>query len=224
VNKSKAVNPFLAHSGLAHSGLKAALLGVGALAILPLQSAGATDVDQDAAESLFNLGSRDYHGDDASEAVAGSVVPDVDMATQNLACADRTSADPRIMVRVQGIQSDEGNIRVQIYGDNPDDFLQSGKKVTRVDVPSSEGELEVCLELPAQGTYAMAVLHDRNANGRVDILSEGFGFSNNPSLGFSPPDHDETAFVVDAGVGELQVALTYIIDVEEKDRRRRRRR
>lgn len=130
---------------------------------------------------------------------------------------------PRALVDVHGLQSTDGQIRVQIYSDNPDEFLVSGAKVTRVDVPTLKDGQKVCVTLPKPGTYSMAVLHDKNENGRADIFTEGFGFSNNPRLLFGPPEHEETLFSVDEGVKTLEVSLTYYFQLENKDQKRRRR-
>ncbi len=131
---------------------------------------------------------------------------------------------PRALVDVSGIESDEGTLRLQIYSDNPDDFLISGKKVLRVEVPSQPEVQKVCVTFPAAGVYSMAVMHDKNANGRADIFTEGFGFSNNPKLSFGPPDHEETLFKVGNGVKQMDVALMYYFQLENKDSKRRRRR
>lgn len=144
-------------------------------------------------------------------------------AKQTEPCLDKTSNVPRILVEVKGIADDSGQIRVQIYSDQAQDFLVSGKKVLRVDVPTQSGQQKVCVTFPAEGHYAMAVLHDKNANGKVDIFSEGFGFSNNPRLLLSPPDHDKTLFSVVPGVQEMTVLLTYYFQLENKDQKRRKR-
>lgn len=138
-------------------------------------------------------------------------------------CVAGEDGAPRALVDVQGLQSTDGQIRVQIYSDNPDEFLVSGAKVTRVDVPTVKDGQKVCVTFPEPGTYAMAVLHDRNENGRADIFTEGFGFSNNPRLLFGPPEHEETLFSVEEGVKTLEVSLTYYFQLENKDQKRRRR-
>ncbi len=155
---------------------------------------------------------------------SGSVKPTLEMEEQILECVSSNGSKAQIMVKVVGIQGDAGNIRVQVYSDKEEDFLELGKKVTRVDVGARDEEMQVCMTFPNEGTYAIAVLHDRNANGRVDILTEGFGFSNNPSITFSPPDHDETTFSVKNGVGKMEISLMYIFEMEQTERRRRRRR
>ena len=173
---------------------------------------------------LMNMVQSKYDKRSEDEVVDGSVIPELTMEEQIIPCLNPADQTPRILVNVSGVQTEEGNVRVMIYGENPDDFLVSGKGVKRVDVPSKIGDMQVCMELPQQGTYSMAVLHDRNANGRVEVFSDGFGFSNNPSLGFSLPDYDEVSFQTEAGLQEMQVGLNYIFDAEKTERRRRSRR
>lgn len=160
----------------------------------------------------------------SSPLMADSVAVNYSMQDQIAPCLAGDQNAPRVLVDVSGIATDEGTLRVQIYGDDPDDFLVSGKKVTRVDVPTKEGQQSVCVTFPTEGNFAMAVMHDKNANGKADIFSEGFGFSNNPKLSFGPPDHEDTVFKVEAGVKQMDVELTYYFQLENKEQKRRRRR
>ena len=148
-----------------------------------------------------------------------------DTAHAQVSCADNP-AGVRLLVNVTKIRTDEGNIRVQLYGSNPEDFLAKGKKLVRVEVPSTLEESLVCVELPFVGRYAMVVMHDRNGNGKADFFTEGFGFSRNPSLGLGAPDFDEVVFDAQDGMTKLQVNLKYLWnqDEEKVDRRRKMRR
>ena len=132
-----------------------------------------------------------------------------------------------LYVHVENIRSVEGNIRVQAYSDNPDEFLAKGTKLLRVDTPvKDEGNQSVCVHVPGPGTYAFVVMHDRNANGKADFFSEGFGFTNNPKLGLGPPDAEEVMFTVPEGVTKTTIRLKYILggDEEKKEKRRKLRR
>ena len=66
----------------------------------------------------------------------------------------------------------------------------------------------------APGTYAIALFHDANGNGRLDtrfgIPVEGFGFSNNPRLRFGPPGFDAARIVVRDGASSATVNLRYL--------------
>lgn len=127
-------------------------------------------------------------------------------------------------VTVDNLQTIEGQMRAQIYSSDPDEFLEKGKKIVRVDVPveTLDGPT-ICVPLPAPGTYALVVMHDKNANGKADFFSEGFGFSNNPKLSLAPPDGEEVMFVANAGVSKHTIELTYIFggDDEKKEKRRK---
>ncbi len=129
-----------------------------------------------------------------------------------------------IEVSVENLQTREGQVRAQIYSSDPDEFLEKGKKLVRVDLPIEEdGEPVLCVPLPSPGTYALVVMHDKNANGRADFFSEGFGFSNNPKLSLGPPDGEEVMFTASAGVSKHEIELNYIFggDEEKKNKRRK---
>jgi uncharacterized protein (DUF2141 family) len=132
-----------------------------------------------------------------------------------------------LLIQVENIRSVEGNLRAQAYGADPEDFLEKGKWIKRVDDPvTMENEQSVCVQMPAPGKYAFVVMHDRNANGKADFFSEGFGFTNNPKLALAPPDGEEVIFDVPAGVTKTTVRLKYILgsDSEKKKKRRKLRR
>ena len=128
-----------------------------------------------------------------------------------------------LFVEVRNIRSLEGNIRAQIYSSDPEEFLEKGKKLVRVDVPVVyEDAQSVCVPVPAPGTYALVVMHDRNANGKADFFSEGFGFSNNPKLSFGPPDGEDVMINVPQGVNKTTVTLKYILGSDEEGKKKRR--
>lgn len=126
-------------------------------------------------------------------------------------------------VTVENLQTTEGQMRAQIYSSDPDEFLEKGKKLVRVDVPveTLEGPT-ICVPLPEPGTYAMVVMHDKNSNGKADFFSEGFGFSNNPKLSMAPPDGEDVMFVASAGVSKHNIELTYIFGGDDKKKEKRR--
>lgn len=134
------------------------------------------------------------------------------------------SGGAALFVQVKNIRSIEGNLRAQVYSSDPDDFLAKGKKLVRVDVPVTRvDEQGLCVPVPSPGTYAFVVMHDRNANGKADFFTEGFGFTNNPKLNFGPPDVEDTLVNVLAGVGKTMVTLKYLLDDDnEKSKKRRK--
>src|SRR3546814_4213445 len=69
--------------------------------------------------------------------------------------------------------------------------------------------MDVCVPLPGPGTYALVVLHDRDANGKLSVWSDGVGFSRNPRLGLSKPDFKRVKVTLPAGTTDIKVTLNY---------------
>ncbi len=67
------------------------------------------------------------------------------------------------------------------------------------------------------GRYAIALLHDENANGKADraammIPTEGFGFSRDAKVRFGPPKFAAAAFEVAPGAREkLVIRMRYLL-------------
>ena len=129
------------------------------------------------------------------------------------AAACRTGAgEPALLVDVRGFKSRTGRLRVQVYGSNPADFLASGKKLKRIDVPvTPSGPMQVCVAVPKAGTYAIAVRHDINGNNKSGDWNDGGGFSRNPKLSLLKlkPKHQQVAIPVGNGVKPISVTLNY---------------
>ena len=89
---------------------------------------------------------------------------------------------PAMLVRVQGLKSRTGILRVQSYGGDPARYFDKGTFLERVELRTPPtGPVEVCMPVPHPGLYAISVRHDANGNGSVDIGNDGGGFSGNPS-------------------------------------------
>jgi uncharacterized protein (DUF2141 family) len=68
------------------------------------------------------------------------------------------------------------------------------------------------MPVPASGTYAIAVRHDVNGNGKTDLRTDGGGMSNNPSiniLNLGRPGVDKTAFRVGDEVKSISIQMRY---------------
>ena len=66
------------------------------------------------------------------------------------------------------------------------------------------------------GTYAIALLHDENDNGRVDralgmMPKEGFGFSRDAPVRMGPPEFDDAAFQVRASSIRQTIRMRYML-------------
>ncbi|HEX8573053.1 MAG TPA: DUF2141 domain-containing protein [Allosphingosinicella sp.] len=118
---------------------------------------------------------------------------------------------PAVLVSVNGFKNRVGKLRIQLYGGNPAEFLERGKKLKRIDLPVTRaGAMNVCVAVPRAGTYAIAVRHDADNNGKTN-WNDGGGFSNNPKLSLLKlkPSHRSTAVTVGSGIKTVPVILNY---------------
>lgn len=65
------------------------------------------------------------------------------------------------------------------------------------------------------GRYAIALIHDENANGRLDKMlmmpREGFGFSRDAPVRMGPPSFGNAAFVVGSASKHLSIRMRYLL-------------
>lgn len=65
------------------------------------------------------------------------------------------------------------------------------------------------------GTWAIALIHDENGNGRLDTMmgipKEGFGFSRNPAIRFGPPAFADAAFALGTAAVTQSVRVKYML-------------
>lgn len=121
-------------------------------------------------------------------------------------------AGPAVKVTVSGVKESSGRIRVQSYNGTKADWLEKGRWLARVEAPAKSGTMTFCVPVPSSGTYAIAVRHDVNGNGKTDIREDGGAMSNNPSINIfnlGKPSYQKTAFTVGTGVTAINVAMKY---------------
>lgn len=80
-------------------------------------------------------------------------------------------------------------------------------------VPGSRNATLTFSNVPS-GRYGIVVLHDENANHRMDrnlfrVPKEGFGFANNPHVGLSAPSWKESSVPVTCPSTEVRIHLIY---------------
>lgn len=128
--------------------------------------------------------------------------------------APASAAPARIDVNVGTFRGRTGVLACRLYASgegfpmNPEGGVEQRVPVT--------GEVTRCtFEGVAPGTYAVAVVHDENDNGKLDTNffgapSEGYGVSNNHTYAFSAPEWEESKFELPPGKSlGLGIALRY---------------
>jgi uncharacterized protein (DUF2141 family) len=117
-------------------------------------------------------------------------------------------------VAVSGLRNLKGNVLICVTAD-PKAFPDCSKDpASRKAIVAADKAARVRFAGMAAGTYAISLIHDENANGKLDtkamIPGEGFGFSNNPMILFGPPGFKRAKFVVGEGLTVQAVKMKYM--------------
>ena len=118
-------------------------------------------------------------------------------------------------VSVSGLRSMKGNVLVCVTA-NPKFFPDCSKdpKSHRARVAARKAG-SVSFGDMAEGTYAIALLHDENANDKMDMAvflpKEGFGFSRNPTVVTGPPKFKSAAFLMGEANSTQSVRMKYML-------------
>jgi len=129
--------------------------------------------------------------------------------------AEATDSPAALEVSISGLRNMKGNVLVCVTA-NPRFFPDCSKdpKSFRATVPARDSA-QVSFRGIAQGTYAIALVHDENGNSKMDMAiflpREGFGFSRNPAIVTGPPKFKAAAFAIDAAEVTQQVKMKYML-------------
>lgn len=138
------------------------------------------------------------------------------LGTEAARCRPHESG-PAIFVTVDGLKDRAGRLRAEIYPATAGDFLADdnvlvaqGKTFRRavIAVPPS-GPAQLCLRVPAEGAYALSVVHSRTGGHGFSLLHDGIGFAGNPHLGHAKPDVAQARIVAQRGITATTVVMNY---------------
>ena len=125
----------------------------------------------------------------------------------------QTAAAGAVDISVTGLRSARGNVLICLTANPrkfPDCRGDSAARTLSVSASTASGRFAAV----GPGTYAIAIIHDENGNGRMDTLlgipREGVGASRNAAGRMGPPRFAEASFVVgNAAVGQ-SIRMRYI--------------
>ena len=109
-----------------------------------------------------------------------------------------------LTLRVNGIEKAGGKMSIALF-DNAEDFSSKESYVAAIEVPVKSDAFEYRFENINQGTYAMAIFHDLDENGKlttnwIGMPKEPFGFSNDAKGRMGPPDYEDALFKVNQDI------------------------
>ena len=104
-----------------------------------------------------------------------------------------------LTVDVGNVAEAKGQIRIAVYDEET--WLDTERWIAAQRIPAAAGgNVTATFELPS-GVYAVAVLHDLNANGKMDyrflrLPKEPYGFSNGVVPRLGPPAFEDAKFIL----------------------------
>ncbi len=136
------------------------------------------------------------------------LVPPSAIALAEPACSD-------IHVNVLDIRNSTGKVACALF-ESPDGypikFVKSATNIAMLEIRDTQARSHF-LDIPP-GTYALAVIHDENLDGKLatnwlGAPTEGYGFSNGASASMGAPGFDAASFEYDGQDLDLTIRLNY---------------
>lgn len=124
--------------------------------------------------------------------------------------------DATLTIHVAGLRNARGTLEVCVYKD-ASGFPETPARAFRREAVAIDAKAlaaQVVFAGLPPGVYAVAVLHDENANGKLDknfigIPKEGHGASNDPRPARRPPTFEEAKFTLHAPAHTLEIKPIY---------------
>jgi uncharacterized protein (DUF2141 family) len=130
-----------------------------------------------------------------------------------MAFAER--AQPGIHVEVLGIRNSTGAVACALFESPegfPTEFLHFATNIMMIKIRATKARCDFA-DIPP-GTYALAVIHDENLDGKLamnwlGVPQEGYGFSNDATGLLHAPSFEAASFPYDGRSIDLRITLNY---------------
>ena len=139
------------------------------------------------------------------------------LISNNLSIAQNKQSKPKVgnlTVIISGLKNNKGDVRIGLF--NSEESYKGKKEKFKgaiIEIRNKKVKWEV-KNIPL-GNYAIKTFHDENQDDDVDtklgIPSEGFGFSNNPSILFGPPSYKKAKFIFNSDSMKIEIKLNNLL-------------
>lgn len=119
----------------------------------------------------------------------------------------QSGATDDLRVAVSGVRNDQGFIIGSLCKEG--ELFVSGCSL-KARSKATEGVVSLDFRGLAPGDYALALYHDENNNSRLELGTEGIGFSNNANLARTAPDFNASRIKV-RGSTPIRIRLRYSV-------------
>ena len=125
------------------------------------------------------------------------------------------SSCPGIHVKILDIKNSTGAVACALFESPlgfPTEFLHSATNIMVIKIRDTQARCDF-LDIPP-GTYALAVIHDENMDGKLGtnwlgVPKEGYGFSNDAKAFLGAPSFSAASFPYDGRNLDLTISLQY---------------
>lgn len=122
---------------------------------------------------------------------------------------------PGIHVRILDIRNSTGAVACALFESSagfPTDYLHAATNIMIIKVRDQQARCD--FEDIPPGRYALAIVHDENMNGKLDvnwlgIPTEGYGFSNDVKAVLSAPEFSAASFPYNGQNLDMTISLAY---------------
>lgn len=122
----------------------------------------------------------------------------------------------RLTINVQGLKAAKGKVCYSLFSSSTG-FPASASNAIRAEcIPANSARSAIAFGDLSSGTYAVAVFHDINSDGKLNtngfgIPTEGFGFSQNPAIISGPPKFRDAAIFVAGQGNAIDIQLKHVL-------------
>jgi uncharacterized protein (DUF2141 family) len=134
---------------------------------------------------------------------------------QSVSMQSAQAASGTLTVEIDRLRNRKGKVCLSVFNSSRGFPGTGGNAIQSQCVKVSDSAVKVTFRGLKSGSYAVAVLHDENADGQANrnglgIPTEGFGFSRNPALRAGPPKFADAAFLAAGASTAIQIQMTYL--------------
>ncbi len=120
-----------------------------------------------------------------------------------------------LTINIDGLQNRKGQVCLSVFSTSKGFPSDTKNAVQRQCLKITDAPLRMTLKQLQPGSYAVAVLHDENNDGKANrnflgIPTEGFGFSQNPMVLTGPPKFVDSSVLVAGPRTDVQIQLQYL--------------
>lgn len=127
---------------------------------------------------------------------------------------DSTPVGGELRVNLIGIKNNRGVVLLSLFG-SPEGYPSDPTKaIIKLSIPLKQLQLPIIIKSLKPGSYAIALLHDEDENGKmltsiIGLPKEGYGFSNNVMGLAGPPSFQKASFHVSSTVSTITLRVRY---------------